>query len=44
MGEQPQVPAPQQPEDSAPEPEHGHVRTVGETDVDDAIGGEEDPR
>jgi hypothetical protein len=34
-------------EDDPPEPaapEHGHVRTTGETAVDDAIGGADDPR
>jgi hypothetical protein len=45
MGDQPQGTVPAPPEDAAPEPEpeHGHVRTAGETDVDDAIGGADDP-
>jgi hypothetical protein len=51
MSEQPEPGTPEAPDDTAGEatvrraqPEHEHVRTAGETAVDDAIGGADDPR
>jgi hypothetical protein len=37
MSEQPENPP------EPPPPEHGNVRTQGETDVDDAVGAADDP-
>jgi hypothetical protein len=50
MSEQPNIPTPEAPEDEAQSPttqpqppEHEHVRTIGETTVDDALGAADDP-
>jgi hypothetical protein len=43
----PETPVDQAPDDTAVQkhnPSHDHVRTEGETDVDDALGSADDPR
>jgi hypothetical protein len=45
MSDQPETPKDPGagPPPEPPEPEHGNVRTAGETAVDDAIGGADEP-
>lgn len=51
MSDQPNIPPAEPVEDDAQAPatqpeqsEHEHVRTIGETTVDDALGAADDPR